>query len=433
MNPFESKTTPFSSSGLPSTSLLASFLEINKAVCSLGPLDQVLEDIAQAAAEVIRARASSIILIDEGSNQLVFAAVYGEKADELTNLTFPRDNHSVAGWVTTQARSMIINDVKQSPYFSGRVDEQMQFTTERMLCVPMIFKGRVIGCLEVLNKWLNEDFTEQDAEVLVAFGGQAAVAIDNVRKYEQLERQQKEMDETYQNTLLMIGDLIDLRDSNTAGHSRRVVAYTSSLAQYMGIRDREQLDKIAHGALLHDIGKLAIPDAILQKPGPLTKAEWVEMRRHPILGAQWIARIPMLLQAIPIVLNHHEWWNGAGYPDGLAGEDIPFEARIFAVCDAFDAITAERAYKPALSYDQAVQHLKTQSGRIYDPEVVETFLRLGEVHWRGVQRTAYSLDIRQATQSLILNHPPTTSKVLSSLHRLATCRAELDNALVVAI
>lgn len=381
-----------------STNVLASFLEINKAVCSLGPLDQVLDDIVQAAAEVIRARASSIILLYEERNQLVFEAAYGEKAEELTKLTFERDEHSVAGWVTTHGRSMIINDVRQSPYFNGVVDEQTNFTTEKMLCVPMIFKGRVSGCLEVLNKHSGNDFTQQDADILIAFGGQAAVAIDNARQYEQLDRQRIEMDMTYSNTLLMIGDVIDMRDSNTAGHCRRVVAYTSSLAQKMGISDSEHLSKIEHGALLHDIGKLAVSDAILRKPGPLNEEEWAEMRKHPGDGARWLRRIPLLRQAIPIVERHHEWWNGAGYPDGLSGGGIPIEARIFSICDAFDAITAKRAYKEALSYEEAANHLKVQSGRIYDPEVVECFLQLGEAHWLDIQRDAYSLSIINAVR-----------------------------------
>ncbi len=366
---------------------LATFYELGSYICSELNLDEVLTRISWAVVNLMQTEASSIITVDEANNQLTFEAAYGGAAARLSKFTFPRDEKSVAGWVVLNGQPCIINNTKTNPHFSGDVDRDTHFVTRNMLCVPMSVKGKIIGCIEVLNKKAGAtseamvDFNELDMVRLSAMASQAAVAIDNARQYQRVESAMSELNASYYQCLLFLSDTIDLRDSNTGGHCRRVVKYTRNLAEHLGISDPKQLTDIEYGALLHDVGKLKIEDRILHKPGPLDEEEWKIMRMHPQYGSDGLSQIKFLWRALPIVLYHHEHWDGSGYPEGRAGERIPIEARIFAVCDAFDAITSERAYKKAMSYAEAANYFQRERGRIYDPMVVDTFLALGEAHW----------------------------------------------------
>ena len=181
---------------------------------------------------------------------------------------------------------------------------------------------------------------------------------------------------TYRQTLEALGRAVDRRDGMTGGHCVRVADFSRVLGERMlGLRPQE-LQVLEYGALLHDIGKIAVPDAILRKAGPLTDEEWAIMRQHPRLGHEILFGIGFLADALPIVLHHHERFDGEGYPDGLAGEAIPIGARIFSAVDAFDAMTADRHYRRALSLDEAMGELRRNSGTQFDPEVIA---RLDEV------------------------------------------------------
>jgi response regulator RpfG family c-di-GMP phosphodiesterase len=183
------------------------------------------------------------------------------------------------------------------------------------------------------------------------------------------------LQDTYRATLEALGSAIDSRDVGTHDHSRRVRGYSMAIARAHGVSEPELTD-IEHGVLLHDIGKIGIPDSILLKPGPLTPAEWQVMRRHPEIGRRLIERIPFLVGAIPVVYHHHERWDGTGYPLGLAGEAIPLGARIFAVADAFDAMTEDRPYSRAISLEEARERIRLAAGSHFDPAVVRTFLQI---------------------------------------------------------
>jgi HD-GYP domain-containing protein (c-di-GMP phosphodiesterase class II) len=185
----------------------------------------------------------------------------------------------------------------------------------------------------------------------------------------------QELEETYLGTLEALSAALDARDRETEGHSRRVTDLTLAVAKAMGFSEKQLVD-IERGALLHDVGKIGISDAILHKPGPLTSEEWAEMRKHPELGYKVLQGIGFLQDALPIVLYHHEWYDGSGYPYGLRNGSIPLEARIFAVADAYDAITSERPYRPARSHEEALQEIKRHAGTQFDPQVVEVFLRV---------------------------------------------------------
>jgi len=201
----------------------------------------------------------------------------------------------------------------------------------------------------------------------------------------ELDTTLRQLEDTYRTTLEALGSAIDTRDTGTQDHSRRVRGYSLALARAHGVPETA-LPDLERGVLLHDVGKIGIPDAILLKPGPLTPAEWKIMRRHPEIGRQLVERIPFLQGAVPIVYHHHERWDGTGYPVGLRGEAIPLGARIFAVADAFDAMTFDRPYSRAISFEAARQEIRGCAGTHFDPAVVATFLTIS---------SAVLADIRQ--------------------------------------
>jgi len=195
----------------------------------------------------------------------------------------------------------------------------------------------------------------------------------------------RELQDTYETTLEALGSALDTRDVGTESHSRRVHGYALATAREYGMPEAEMSD-LAHGVLLHDIGKIGIPDGILLKPGPLTPDEWKTMRTHPEIGKRLIEKIPFLRGAVPIVYSHHEKWDGTGYPHGLAAEAIPMGARIFSVVDAFDAMTFDRPYSKAIAFDTAKAELKRCAGAHFDPAVVEAFLRVPETLLEEIRR-----------------------------------------------
>jgi putative nucleotidyltransferase with HDIG domain len=202
---------------------------------------------------------------------------------------------------------------------------------------------------------------------------------------EQLQRALADVERSYDITLEALGDALDLKDAETEGHSKRVTAFTIAIARAMGISG-ERIRVIARGAFLHDIGKMAIPDAILRKPGKLTHDEMETMKDHSLLGYQMLRKIPFLTEAAEIVYTHQECFNGSGYPRGLKGEEIPIGARIFAVADALDAMRSDRPYRPALSFHEAREEIERWSGRQFDPDVVKVFLSIPENMWEDLRR-----------------------------------------------
>jgi putative nucleotidyltransferase with HDIG domain len=200
---------------------------------------------------------------------------------------------------------------------------------------------------------------------------------------------QEEVQRSYRATLEALLAALDTRDTETEGHSERVAAYTMLIAQRLNLSE-EELPHIERGALLHDIGKIGVPDHILYKPGPLTPDEWEIMKQHPVVGYKMCMKIEMLRPAAPIVLHHHERWDGKGYPYGLSGEEIPLGARIFAIADTLDAMTSDRPYRKALSFAQAREEIERCAGAQFDPELVKVFLSVPEEELRAIRALTIS-------------------------------------------
>ncbi len=201
----------------------------------------------------------------------------------------------------------------------------------------------------------------------------------------QLQVALKELERSYDITLQALGDALDLKDAETEGHSRRVTAFTMAISRHMGL-PREQIDIIARGAFLHDIGKMAIPDAILRKPGKLTPDEVATMQEHCYKGYQIVKKIPFLSAACDIIYSHQERYDGSGYPRGLKGKEIPLGARIFSIADTLDAIMSDRPYRPRQPFSAARAEIEKWSGKQFDPDVVKVFLEMPEALWEGLRK-----------------------------------------------
>ena len=200
---------------------------------------------------------------------------------------------------------------------------------------------------------------------------------------EELSRTLNELERSYDSILEALGDALDLKDTETVGHSKRVTAFTIEIARAMGLAS-ESVSTLARGAFLHDIGKMAIPDAILRKPGRLNEEEVTRIREHSYLGYRMLKKIPFLAEVAEIVYAHQEHWDGSGYPRGLKGEQIPLGARIFAVADTLDAITSDRPYRPARGVEAARDEIRKWSGRQFDPDVVRVFLEISPSVWESL-------------------------------------------------
>ncbi len=240
--------------------------------------------------------------------------------------------------------------------------------------VPLISKGKILGVLEIFHRKAFHPDIEW-MEFLEALAGQAAIAIDNASLFSELQRSNVELIAAYDRTLEGWSHAMDLRDKETEGHTKRVVNLTIKLARTMGVKE-SKIVHIRRGVLLHDIGKMGIPDSILLKPAPLTEEEMTIMQKHPFYAYELLNSITYLRPALAIPYSHHEKWDGSGYPRGLCGEEIPLEARIFAVVDVWDALISSRPYHAAWTKEKAKEYIETCAGSHFDPSVVKAFLKI---------------------------------------------------------
>ena len=340
-------------------------LEIGLELAATLDLRRVLSLALTKAEEFCRAETSSIWELDEATDELFFRVVRGRAAPEIENLRIPV-GHGIVGAVAASGCAETINDVASDPRWSGDASEQ--FDTRAILAVPLIARGKVIGVLQLLNPVGQDVFSEGDSRRMQLFAGPLAHALENARLYAAQQR-------LYVETVTALAEAVEKRDPYTGGHLHRVVAYSLLLGRELGL-DAEALESLALGATLHDIGKIGVPDHVLLKPAKLNDEEAVAMRRHPEDGAEIVSRIESLHEILPIVRSHHERIDGRGYPDGLAGDDIPLAARIVAVADTFDAMTTSRPYRTALAHDIAAQEIIGHGGVQHCAKVVAAFERL---------------------------------------------------------
>ena len=339
-------------------------MEINIMLNSTLELAQVLDLIIAKAVEMLECEAGSILLCNKEENCLMFSASTSADSKSLAQIHIPLTD-SLAGTIYSKNIPLVVNNVEQDIRHNASVAAQIHFQTHSLLGVPMRIQDRVIGVLEALNK-RDGIFTEEDVKILSAIASQAAVAIENAQLVEALQ-------ESYESTLEGWAAALDLRDKETEGHSQRVTLLAVQLAQEMGM-SREDIAYLRQGALLHDIGKMGVPDTILHKHGPLTEQEKTIMRQHPVNAYKMLYPITHLRPALDIPYCHHEKWDGSGYPSGLKGEEIPLAARIFTVIDVWDALRSDRPYRKAWSVKKTIHYIQQQAGTSFDPQIVNRFV-----------------------------------------------------------
>ncbi len=328
-------------------------------------LDQVLAQL--------RVDAAVLLLFGSHDQVLSHAASKGFRTDGIT-ATRLRPGEGYAGRAVLEDSPIKVPDLSraESPFLRSELLVGEGFAA--YYAIPLVAKGIARGVLEVYHRSPLE--LDRDAMAFFeALAGQAAIAVDNATLFRDLQRSHAGLVAAYDATIEGWARALDLRDKETEGHTRRVTEKTVDLARSMGV-DESEILAIRRGALLHDIGKLGIPDSILLKPGKLTEEEWQVMRRHPEYAFEWLAPIATLRPALDIPYCHHEKWDGTGYPRGLAGEQIPLAARMFAVVDIWDALRSDRPYREGWAEWRVLEHIRSLAGTHLDPAAVEAFLLL---------------------------------------------------------
>lgn len=339
--------------------------EVSRKASNAPKASTAIPEIVATTRQALNAAASSLLLIDDEAQHLLFEFADGESGGTLQHVKLDIKS-GIAGWVARHGVPLIVNDVASDPRFFGDVDKATGFVTHAIMCSPLVARGRVIGVIEVLNKLDGSDFDERDLQTLTAVAATAAIAIENSRLHQSTIA-------GYKGTISALAAVIDAKDPCTRGHSQRVVEYALMAGEALGL-SQDELEVLEYAAILHDIGKIAIADSVLSKPGKLTEAEARIFREHPVIGANIISDIPFLSRARRLVLHHHERYDGTGYPEGLAGQDIPLAARLLAVADTFDSITTDRPYRAALGKQHAIDELQRCSATQFCPVAVDSFI-----------------------------------------------------------
>jgi HD-GYP domain-containing protein (c-di-GMP phosphodiesterase class II) len=236
-------------------------------------------------------------------------------------------------------------------------------------------RDRVIGAIAVLRSANANSFATGEIRLVEDLAVQAVAAIEQAQLFARVRSDANELENSYDTTLKVLMAALDAKDNDTEGHCERVAKLTVQLAKFMDVPDSSLVD-IERGALLHDVGKIGVPDAVLKQPTKLNAMEWEAMRKHPLLAGVMVSKVGFLEKALPILLYHHERYDGTGYPFGLVADNIPLEARIFSIVDAYDAMTSDRPYRSAMTHEAAMAEVRANCGTQFDPNVVESFEEL---------------------------------------------------------
>jgi HD-GYP domain-containing protein (c-di-GMP phosphodiesterase class II) len=315
--------------------------------------------------------ASDVLLFSPHTHQLEALASRGFAGTGMQGIKY-QSGASQASQAALQRQQIFIPDLSVGdPQFLAEIRRQGEEFCS-YLAQPLIAKGQVKGVLEIFHRTLLKPSNDW-LDFLEAVSSQAAIAIDNAEMFDTLQRANTDLTVAYDATIEGWSRALELRDRETQGHTQRVTQLTVSLAESLGIKETS-LVNIRRGVLLHDIGKMAIPDRILHKPGPLTTEEWEVMRRHPQYAQEMLSSIPYLRESIDIPYCHHERWDGSGYPRGIKDGQIPLAARLFTVVDIWDALTSDRPYRKAWPKDKVLTYLHEQAGKRLDPDLVDFFI-----------------------------------------------------------
>ena len=334
--------------------------EIAKNIGTVLDINKLLELILDLTAKVFGGvKTSSIILYDEETKLLNLKLYKGEKSSK--NMKPIKSGEGIAGKVFQRGEPIMINDMHTN-------DNESIDAGSSSICVPLKVKEKCLGVLSITDKLSGEPFDKSDLDMMVTLASQIAVSLNNAKLYEDLEA-------SYLSAVRALANSIDAKDTYTMGHSERVAKYSIEIGKIMNLSD-EDLKNLYIGALLHDIGKIGISEAIINKPDKLTNEEFQQIKTHPSRGAMIIEPAKFLKEKVPLIKYHHERFDGKGYPEGLKGEEIPLLARIICVADSFDAMTSKRAYRDTMPLEFARKEMIRCSETQFDPRIVSAFLEV---------------------------------------------------------
>jgi PAS domain S-box-containing protein len=346
---------------------------VDAAITASFDLKVTLSVILRQMINQLGADAADILILNPNTHMLEFASGQGFQTRQFQPMPV-MIGQGHAGRAALERRTINIPDLGNQPTGSPLAPDLLLEKFANYYAVPVIAKGQVKGVLEIYHRSLLQP-DDDWMDFLATMANQAAVAIDSASLFQDLQRTNAELSLAYDSAIESWAQVLELSNRENGAHAYRVVELTIKLARSMGIAEQE-LIHFRRGALLHDVGKLGIPEYILNKPGPLDEAEWKIMHTHPQLAYDLLSSVNYLAPALDIPHYHHERWDGSGYPDGLLEEQIPFSARLFAVVDVYDALTSTRSYRPAWSRQVALNHIEQFSGKLYDPAVVKAFLQV---------------------------------------------------------
>ena len=353
---------------------LVSLVKIGRSITALTDINVLLKVIAEETKNAIQADRCTVFILDKEKDELWSKVALGMESQEIR---FPADK-GLAGYVVKTGESVNIADAYSDPRFNKDVDSKSGYHTKSILCMPIKNNNQeIIGAFQVLNK-LDGVFTKNDEDLLVAIGGSASIALENAQLFEQQKELYKEQKQLFESFIDTLATSIDARDKITAGHSSRVKLYAMLIVNALNMdpHDKEIIEK---AAILHDIGKIGIRDAVLQKEGKLTPEEYAHIQQHVKITHDILEKIHMsddFKLITDIACSHHEKWDGTGYYRHLSGENIPYGGRILAVSDVFDAITSRRHYRDKMPIANVIRILINDSGSHFDKNIVDVFLAI---------------------------------------------------------
>jgi HD-GYP domain-containing protein (c-di-GMP phosphodiesterase class II) len=337
-------------------------------------LHDVLTRLATDATTISRSSHGLVCLFEEESSEVILKATYDH-----TTLTVALHQRAFDDFFIR--RAIATNSTVANPQAGGALKQYFgqDVSLPRnapLLCAPLSIRDRVVGAIAVARSGETGGvYNLTETRLLEELAAQAVTAVEQSQLFARVRADADQLELTYDSTLKALMAALDAKDEVTEGHCERVAKLTVQLARSMDMPE-SALVHIERGALLHDVGKIGVPDVILKKPKALNEGEWEAMRRHPLLAGLMVSKIGFLEPSLPILLYHHERYDGGGYPFGLSAENIPLEARIFSVIDAYDAMTSDRPYRPAMTHDAAMREVRTNVGAQFDPLVVDAFEEL---------------------------------------------------------
>jgi response regulator RpfG family c-di-GMP phosphodiesterase len=339
--------------------------EASRSLCSSFDLDNLLNSLVRTTTEAVKAKVGSLMLLDEKAGHLMIRVARGLDKDVIEKIRIGV-GEGIPGLVFQQRKIISSNEIQKEKMPLGETEKRL-YRSENFVSIPISGHSQVWGVLNISDPDDNFVFSEVDLKLLAILASQFSIALENSHLSGKLQN-------SYLNTLQVLASAMEAKCRYTRGHSERVAAYAVSFAQFLGLSDSE-IKKLEFACGVHDIGKINIAESILNKPGQLDAQEWEQMRQHPTKGVEILIPLGILKEIVPLVRHHHEHYNGKGYPDGLRGEDIPVEAKIIALVDAYDAMTSNRPYRKPLSVKSALQEIKHCLGTQFDPQLGELFIK----------------------------------------------------------